>query len=373
MPKQETSLLEMLAKHPLFGWMRPKPRDDDSDDENGGSSMFCEPRPASTKHSSSSPILLSLNERDSGSLQTAPVSTCASNMSTACWSDQAGASDAVVGSSGSSASAAEEESVPTFQRLGFPEKRRRATDRPNLKIAALDSARPAGSPAPIPGATPSVEIPWRLIDPDLATTPLEKALRHSLGQMEKRMMSANKHTARRPALTTDPSRYKKRSGMDPYDSYSSHHNSYHHRRTRSALPISRADAAARAIAIARGVLPDEDGEDKGRISGDAGIKPPSTFWKPTPTAGGGFGTFNSSPSGGVAEGIAERQEGEVEGVMPDRGLFSEVSTPAQMTSSPPKVAAQGAHDRAVEAPVDEVVDDDDDDGDMMFEFDDLTM
>lgn len=175
MPKQDSSLLDMLAKHPIFGWMRPKPREDGGDDDGeGGASMFCEPRPASTKRSSS-PILLSLSERDSGALRTAPVSTCASNISTTCWSDQAITSNAVVGSSSSNSSTEEEEAVPTFQRLGFPEKARKAPKRPNLKIAALDSAPPVESSTPAAAAaTPLVAIPWRLIDPDLATTPLEK-------------------------------------------------------------------------------------------------------------------------------------------------------------------------------------------------------
>lgn len=198
-----------------------------------------------------------------------------------------------------------------------------------------------------------------------------QALRHSLGQMEQRMMSG-RHTRPNTTITTDPNRYsRKKSSMDHYDNH--HHSSYHHRRTRSALPISRADAAARAIAIARGVLPDEDGRDEARRCGDSGINPPSSFWKSTPTAVDGFDTFNSSPCGGVRGGITEQEEREGFGGLEGDACPAD-SAPAPVAVSSQKLPADGAHEGGVDqAPVcDDGVDDDDDD-DLMFEFDDLTM
>ncbi|CAN0122439.1 unnamed protein product, partial [Hapterophycus canaliculatus] len=78
--------------------------------------------------------------------------------------------------------------------------------------------------------------------------------------------------------------YRMMNGKHRTPNAARYNSSYHHRRTRSALPISRADAAARAIAIARGVLPDEDDRGEGRRREDGMVHPPSSFWKPTPTA-----------------------------------------------------------------------------------------
>lgn len=156
MPNADGSPLEWIAKIPLFGWMRPKPRDD-----HGHSDVpveFCgldmnaqanKPREPPKQQRSSPPKLCTKEE---SVLQTAPVSTCES--SAASWSEMA------VGSSDSS-------EMVTFHRLsqGVDSGPRRSPPPLTLTVDP--------EPAPAPTAPP-VDIPWRLIDPDSATNPMQE-------------------------------------------------------------------------------------------------------------------------------------------------------------------------------------------------------
>ncbi|CAB1103788.1 unnamed protein product [Ectocarpus sp. CCAP 1310/34] len=369
MPSPERPLLETIAKFPLFDWMRPKPRREvaPGDGHHCGSSDFgssssnnnaavstCSPRKLRTPRlSAEESTLLS---------RTAPISTCTSNISAVSWSEQT----TVVGSSDSSTGAS---GMAAFPRLGHKSS-------PELKLDIVAGDAPAAvletrlTVAPAPTPAPPMDIPWRLLDPDSATTPMQEALNHSLGQMELRM--SGRHTTKNSTACR----------RKDYSQF--------HRRTQSALPVSRADAPTVDI---RPTIPLGGGGRVENDDDDAGGAP-SSFWKLTPPAprpSGGSGAVahaavKSRPRFDFPNSPREsRPAGR--GHFGFEGYFAAESTAAAESAAAAAAAAAAADAKAAESlrpsykrPEDDLcveggvpVEDgfDDPDSTCMFEFDDM--
>lgn len=165
MTNPDGSPLEWIAKLPMFSWMRSKARDDhghsDVPDLCGLDMKGKEPRQQQQqqqqppKQQRSSPPQLCTKEESVS--QTAPASTCDS--SGASWSDMA------VGSSDSSVGATHD--MVTFHRLseGVDGGPRRSP--PPLTLTV--DPEPALAPT-----APPVDIPWRVVDPDSVSNPMQE-------------------------------------------------------------------------------------------------------------------------------------------------------------------------------------------------------
>ncbi|CAM9354048.1 unnamed protein product [Ectocarpus fasciculatus] len=365
MPSPEKPLLETIAKFPLFDWMRPKPRREGAAAGDGhacGASDFgsssSNNNTAVSKQGTTSPSKLTtprLSAEESALLsRTAPVSTCTSNVSAVSWSDQTtvGSSDSSTGASG----------MAVFPRLG-------QKSSPELKLdivgagggdapAAVLETRLTVAPAPTPA--PPIDIPWRLVDPDSATTPMQEALNHSLGQMELRM--SGRHTTKNSTAC-------RRKDFSQF-----------HRRTQSALPVSRPDAPTfdirPTIPLGGGGRVEKDDEDAGGA--------PSSFWKLTPPAprpSGGSGSVapaavKSPPRFDFRRSPRESRPAS-RGHFGFEGYFAAESTAAAESAAAAAAAAAKAAESS-RTPCQRLEDDLSGEGDVpveedgcMFEFDDM--
>eukprot|EP00903_Cladosiphon_okamuranus_P020594 g18904.t1 len=224
---------------------------------------------------------------------TAPVSTCDS--SSASWSEMAlGSSESSAGGAG----ATQEHDMVTFHRLneGGAEGNSGGPRRspPQLTL----TVEPAPAPAP---AVPPVDIPWRLVDPDSTSNPMQEALSHSLALMEQRMYG--RHAKNAPTTSNT----------------AAHH---HHRRTMSALPIGQVHAQGGGLHARAATFAGGRGDD-----GAVAVAARNAFWKQTPpppatVASGSFDDDNDfhddEVSGPRERGICgRRQRVAFEGYFPE--------------------------------------------------------
>ncbi len=161
MPKND-SPLDWFAKLPLLSWMTPRGQREGAKGVEGKKEPADIKPKQQTQQQRCSPAKLCPRDADVV-VHTAPASTCESSVG-ASWS---GCSDASGGGAGS-------HDMADFHRLDDQEGEACPTEGRLQLTLTIDEPEPA--PAPPAEATPSppMDIPWRLIDPDSATTPMQE-------------------------------------------------------------------------------------------------------------------------------------------------------------------------------------------------------